>query len=192
MASLQTLPISSTQLDRLAEESGVEFVDGQMVAKPVSIDSSEIEGIVCAMLRSVAMRNGCARVFPSSMGYQCFADEPAKFRKPDVSVVRSERMAGIDPKSGLFHIPPDLAVEVLSPNDLAYEINDKVEDYLRNGFAIVWVVHPNTRSVAVRHADGSAFVFHEQDEITAGPAIPDFRCRVAEFFPAGIALATRG
>jgi Uma2 family endonuclease len=106
MASLQTLPITQVQLDRLADEPGVEYVQGQILEKPVSIDSSEIELIVGSLLRAVAARTGRARVFPSSMGYQCFPDDPAKFRKPDVSVVRSERMAGIDPKSGFLQIPP--------------------------------------------------------------------------------------
>src|SRR5580658_10216526 len=133
MATIQTIPIAAPDLGRLADEPGVEFVHGQILDKPVSIDSSEIELIVGSLLRAVAARNGSARVFPSSMGYQCFAEEPAKFRKPDVSVVKSERMIGIDPKSGFLRIPPDLAVEVLSPNDLASDIAEKVEDYLRNG-----------------------------------------------------------
>jgi putative restriction endonuclease len=64
------------------------------------------------------------------MGLQCFPDDPGKFRKPDVSMVRSERMAGIDPKSGFLQIPPDLAVEVLSPNSLACDIAVTVDDYL--------------------------------------------------------------
>jgi Uma2 family endonuclease len=184
MANLQTLPITQTQLDRLADEPGVEYVHGQIVEKPASIDSSEIELIVGSLLRAAAARAGCAKVFPSSMGFQCFRDDPAKFRKPDVSVVRSERMAGIDPKSGFLQIPPDLAVEVLSPNDLAYDIEEKVEDYLRNGFTLVWVIHPATRSVTVRQSDGTISLLHEHEEITAGDAIPEFRCKVAEFFPA--------
>jgi Uma2 family endonuclease len=184
MTMLQTPAPSISRLDLLARESGVEYVNGHVLEKPVSIESSMIAAVVSRILGNVAKRTDSAWVFDSSMGYQCFADEPGRFRKPDVSVVRGERMVGIDPKSGFFRIPPDLAVEVLSPNDLAYDINEKVEDYLRNGVATVWIIDPNTRSVTVRNADGSASVLHEQDEITAGSIIPDFKFKVAEFFPA--------
>jgi Uma2 family endonuclease len=183
MASLQTLPISQIQLDRLADESGVEYVHGQIVEKPVSIESSLIEATVLRLLGNVAAQRRSAFVFGSGMGYQCFPDDPGKFRKPDVSVVRSERMAGIDPKSGFLQIPPDLAIEVLSPNDLAADIDEKVDDYLRNGFPLVWVIQPATRSVTVRQSDGSITLLRDHDEITAGNAIPEFRCKIAEFFP---------
>jgi Uma2 family endonuclease len=181
MASIQTMPVGTRDLAHLQHEAGVEFVNGEILEKPVSIDSSEIELIIGSLLRVVAAKTGGVKVFPSSMDYQCFPDDPAKFRKPDVSLVRIDRMAGVDSRSGYLRIPPDLAVEVLSPNDLASEISEKVEDYLRNGFPLVWVVDPVTRTVMVRTAEGAVFL-HEQDEITAAP-IPEFRCRVAEFFP---------
>jgi len=183
MASLQTLPMTQIQLDRLADEPGVEYVHGQIVEKPVSIESSLIEAAVARLLGNAAAKNGAAMVFGSSMGFRCLPDDPGKFRKPDVSVVRRERMAGIDPKSGFLQIPPDLAVEVLSPNDLAYDVDEKVEEYLRNGFPLVWVIQPATRSVTVRQPDGTISLLHEHQEITAGNAIPEFRCKVAEFFP---------
>jgi Uma2 family endonuclease len=181
MASIQTVPLGKRDLAHLQDEAGVEFVNGEILEKPVSIDSSLIEAAVIRVLGNAAAKSGEAWIFGSSMGYQCFPDDPAKFRKPDVSLVRAERMTGIDSRSGYFHIPPDLAVEVLSPNDLASEISEKVEDYLRNGFSLVWVVDPVTRTVMVRTAQGAVFL-HEQDEITAAP-LPEFRCKVAEFFP---------
>lgn len=181
MASIQSMPVGTRDLAHLQDEAGVEFVNGEILEKPVSILSSVIGAAVARILGNAAAKSNGAWVFESSMGYQCFADDPAKFRKPDVSVVRIERMAGIDPNSGYFRIPPDLTVEVLSPNDLASEISAKVEDYLQNGFVSIWVVDPVTRTVMVRTAQGAVFL-HEQDEITTD-AIPDFRCKVAEFFP---------
>jgi Uma2 family endonuclease len=189
MASLQTMPVATRDLAHLQDEAGVEFVNGDILEKPVSIESSLIEAIVNRLLGNAAAKNNGAHVFGPSMGYQCFAGEPSKFRKPDVSVVRSERMAGIDPKSGFLRIPPDLAVEVLSPNDLASDIAEKVEDYIRNGFNLVWVIDPATRTVMVRTAQGAVFL-HEQDEITAAGVIPDFRCQVAEFFPVRVEPST--
>lgn len=179
MSSMQTQP---ADLLRAQEEGAVEFVNGQLVEKPVSVESSEIELSIGALLRGEAIKTHQARVFPSSLGYRCFSDDPAKFRKPDVSVIHAQRMAGIEPQDGFIHIPPDLAVEVLSPTDLAYDVGEKIDEYLRNGFRLVWVVHPNTRSVVIHRADGSVSVLHEQDEISGEGALPGFCCKVSEFF----------
>lgn len=182
-APLPAIGPTSEQLRRLESEGGLEYVDGQLVEKPVSAESSEIEATILILLGNEARKTKEARVYPSSMGYQCFRATPNRFRKPDVTVVRSTRITGMDPQTGFMPIPPDLAVEVLSPNDLAYDLIAKIEEYLRNGFPLVWVVHPNTRAVTIHRGDGSIAMLHENDEITGEAALPSFRCKVAEFFP---------
>ncbi len=183
MASVHVLSAPTPEeVLRLQSEGGVEFANGRIVEKPVSIDSSAIEAAIIILLGLEAAKSGSARVFPSSMGYQCFSDEPAKFRKPDVSVVRIERLARIDPREGFMPIAPDLAVEVTSPNDLADDIAEKVDEYLKNGFPLVWVVQPRTRTVTIHRADGSVSLLHEQNEITGESALPTFKCKVADFF----------
>ena len=182
MSTAPSAPIAPQELRRAQEEAGVELVNGQLAEKPVSIESGAVEARIAWLLASEAEKTRSVRIFTSSMGYQCFADDPAGFRKPDVSAVRCERLAGLDPRTALIPFPPDLAVEVVSPTDVAYDLTDKVEQYLRNGFPLVWVVHPNTRVVHVHRANASVSVLHEQDEITGETALPGFRCKVAEFF----------
>jgi Uma2 family endonuclease len=176
-----TVPTSS-ELLRLQDDAGVEFVNGQILEKPVSIRSGEIELAIGWALRNVAMRTGSARVYPATVGYRCFSDDPMKFRRPDVSVVRKDRMARVDPDEGFMPIPPDLAVEVVSPNDLVTDLEIKVEEYLSNGFPLVWVVEPATKTVTIHRGDGSLSRLHAKDEITGEAALPTFRCKVAEFF----------
>ena len=175
-------PLSQNDIHRLEDEAGIEFVDGRIVEKPVSIESSEVGARVIRFLANEADASGVAEVFDSSLGYKVYPDDPTKFRKPDASVIRVERLAGIDPVDGFMHIPADLVIEVLSPNDLAYDVNEKVEEYLRHKFGLIWVVQPNTRSVAVYRADGSTALLHENDEITGEAAFPGFRCKVSAFF----------
>jgi Uma2 family endonuclease len=43
----------------------------------------------------------------------------------------------------------DLAVEIVSPSDTAYEVHGKVMDYLDAGTRVVWVVEPGSRSDTV-------------------------------------------
>ena len=183
MTAIQSPPIiHPPDPRRLEDEAGIELVNGNVVEKPVSIESSEIEATIQRLLGNEAVKARDARVFGSSMGYRCFPDEPARFRKPDGSLVRADRLANVNPQDGFMPIPADLVVEVLSPNDLAYDVQEKVEDYLAHGFPLIWVVHPNTRSVMIYRATGAPSLLHHEDEITGEAALPTFRCKVAAFF----------
>lgn len=176
-----TVPTSG-ELLRLQDDAGVEFVNGQILEKPVSIQSGKLELAIAWALLNEAMRTGSVEVYPASVGYRCFSDDPMKFRRPDVSVVRKDRMARVDPDEGFMPIPPDLAVEVVSPNDLAYDLANKIEEYLKNGFPLIWIVYPSTRTVSIHRADGTVSLLHENDEICGESALPEFKCKVADFF----------
>ena len=148
----------------------------------MSVDSSKVAMTIGSLLNIEAWKTDVAQVFDSSLGYQCFPDDPGKFRKPDVSVVLTARLAGLDPNTDLMPIPPDLAVEVNSPTDKIYDVEEKVEEYLGAGFPLLWLVQPSTRTVTIYRGNGSITRLHESDEITGESAIPSFRCKVAEFY----------
>ena len=175
-------PLSEAELSRLADQSGVEYAGGRILEKPMSLGASEVEMAIGALLHVEASRTREATVFSQSLNYRCFADEPAKFRKPDVSVVRADRLKDTHPDDGFLYFPADLVVDVLSPTDLAVDVAAKVEEYLANGFPFVWIVNPNTRTVTIHRADGSVALLHEADEITGEAALPGFRCKVGAFF----------
>ena len=85
----------------------------------------------------------------------CFPDAPAKVRKPDASFIRRGRLPGEALPDGFCPIPPDVAAEVVSPNDLAYEVDEKVGEWLRAGVRLVWVINPRARIVAVHRRSTS-------------------------------------
>ena len=184
-------PLVLTQdAHRLADEAGIEFVGGQIVQKPVSIESSRIGIRVGMLLGNEADASGDAEVYDSSLGYKVFPDDPQNFRKPDLSIVRADRLAGLDLSDGFMRVPADLVVEVLSPGDLAYDVAAKVDEYLRYGFRTVWIVQPNTRSVNVYRSDGTNALLRGDDVITCENALPGFRCRVSEFFKRSVDTGT--
>jgi Uma2 family endonuclease len=184
MTTATTMPAKITPEDllRMEDNNTLELVDGHIVAKNVSIESSRIESKINQLLRNEAERTGDAAVYGSSLGYQCFPEDPGRIRKPDVSLVRRERLAQIKGDRGFMPIAPDLAVEVISPNDVSYEITRKIEEYLSARFSLIWIVDPPTRTVTIHRADGSVTKLHENGEITGETALPEFRCRVGEFF----------
>src|SRR5205814_2501433 len=119
-------------------------------------------------------------------GYQCFKEEPNKLRKPGVSFIRAGRVPNDRPPKGYSKIAPDLAVEVLSPGDLASEIEEKVEEYLGAGVKLVWIVYPETKKLHVRRPPGAGAgpisVLSESETLSGEDVLPGFNCRVGEFF----------
>ncbi len=118
--------------------------------------------------------------FGAATGFR-IAHEPDTVRAPDVAFVRAERM-GVEPDQGFFPGPPDLAVEVLSPDDRAGEVLAKVQDWLDAGCCAVWVVDPRTRTVTVYRSRKEIVVLVESDTLSGGDLLPAFALPVAEIF----------
>ena len=75
---------------------------------------------------------------------------------------------------------PDLAVEVLSPNDRAGEVLAKVADWLSAGCRLVWVVDPVRRLARVYRADGSESHVAEPDGLVGEDVLPGFACPLGD------------
>lgn len=170
----------------LPDAVNYELVHGQLVERKSGAEASAVAAAIGAALSAFVLPRRLGHLFAPDCGYQCFPDDPQKVRKPDVSFVRTGRLPGERPPEGHIRIPPDLAVEVLSPGDLAYEIDEKVEQYLAVGVKLIWVVNPKTRSVRIHRLGGSPRgpigVAGEADMISGEEVLSGFECRVAEFF----------
>jgi Uma2 family endonuclease len=107
--------------------------------------------------------------------------DPDTVRGPDVAVYEdANTFAELHPKYG--EVPPRLAVEVLAPNDRAGKVLRKINDYLRSGVRLVWVIDPEIRTVTVHRPGQPQAEFDENQELTGADVLPGFRCRVADFF----------
>lgn len=161
-----------------------ELVDGDLVERPMSKISSLVGGKVLIRLGVHCEAADVAWVFGPDLGCRFYPDDADRVRKPDVSVVLKERMSADQLEGGFLTIAPDLAVEVVSPNDLAGEVERKLLEYLSAGVRLVWVVYPCTRSVHVFRADGSGATLRETDNLDGGTLLPGFSVRVGDLFPA--------
>jgi Uma2 family endonuclease len=97
--------------------------------------------------------------------------DPPTVRGPDAAVVLAARIAAPVPVR-FFPGAPDLAVEVLSPDDRPGEVAPKVADYLRAGTLAVWVVDPESRSVTV-HTRAGATRYAANETLDGAPVLPD-------------------
>jgi Uma2 family endonuclease len=145
--------------------------------------SSWVGGELHGRLRDFCRQHDLGWVLPADAGYQCFPGEPARVRKPDVSFIRFGRLPGEQLPEGHARIAPDLAVEVVSPNDLALELDRKVKEYLAAGVRLVWVIFPETRSGRIHRANGSVAEVRESDPLEGEDVIPGFRCTVGDLLP---------
>ncbi len=179
--SMTVAALTPDELQTLLDDGHeYELVDGEAVRLNMSLESSWIAGEILHLLRLAMRRRGW--VYPVDAGFQCFADDPQMVRKPDVALILRERQPHGPSPEGYCRIAPDLVVEVVSPNDVARDVHDKIELWLRAGVQQVWVVWPSTRTVEV-HTEAEITRLKGRDELTAGALIPDFRCAVADLFP---------
>jgi Uma2 family endonuclease len=107
---------------------------------------------------------------------------PDTVREPDVAVVRQERIPAGGVPEGFWPGPPDLAVEILSPGDRRSDVLEKVDDYLRHGTSMVWVVDPPRQSVTVYRPLAPPLRHGAGDTLDAGEVVPGFACQVRELF----------
>ena len=94
-------------------------------------------------------------------------------RIPDVSFVPADRMREIDLDKRIQGAPA-LAIEVVSPTDLAEGLTQKVKQYLAAGGKAVWVFYPKTREVQGFRADGGSFVRREHEALEDHDLLPGF------------------
>jgi Uma2 family endonuclease len=106
-------------------------------------------------------------------------------RRPDVAFVSYERWAKgrpLPPVDNAWGVLPNLVVEVVSPTDLAEEVQEKIAEYLRAGVTLVWVVYPQLRQVYVHESLTNIRGLTRADELDGGSVLPGFRLPLTELF----------
>lgn len=160
-----------------------ELVHGKVQEAGMGARSARITSEILALLVTHVRTHRLGIVFNSDAQYRCFPDDPRHIRLPDLSFVASGRFPEDREPDGLIEIAPNLAVEIVSPNDGAEEIEARRCDFLSVGTEQFWIVYPKAKTVHVYRSDGSCRVFREKDTLDVGPLFPEFRPLVADFFP---------
>ncbi len=171
------------QFEEWSDSRGFELIDGIVMGKNMGTESSSIGGRIFGHLWVVVTTDKLGEVLNPEAMYECFPNNPKQVRKPDVSFIRMDRLPGGRVPRGICKVRPDLAVEVVSPNDSYEGIEEKLADYFDAGIPLIWVVTPKTRTVLVYQADGTAKRLRDTDDLTADPVIPGLCVRIADLFP---------
>jgi Uma2 family endonuclease len=116
-------------------------------------------------------------VFDSSTGFRL---PGGNVRLPDVAFVARGRFAGEQIPDGFSDVPPDLALEVLSPDDRSRDVLDKVGEYLQAGVRLIWVIDPKRRAAAVYRSLTDVRHLGPDDLLEGEDVLPGFQCRLAD------------
>jgi Uma2 family endonuclease len=168
------------QFDQLPIREGIlyELNEGEVVTMTEPMPRHNwVRDNIAAALRDFIHPRHLGRVFLET-GYQL---SPEIVRIPDVSFVPASRMQEIDLDRRIQGAPA-LAIEVVSPNDLAEELTQKVKQYLAAGAKAVWVFYPKTREVQAFRADGAGFVRRENETLEDSDLLPGFLLDLKSLF----------
>ena len=158
-----------------------ELVRGELIMMtPAGFEHGRIVSRIGARLEDFVEEQRLGIVTGAETGFQIGRD-PDTVRAPDVGFVRAERVPA-GPIRGFFPGAPDLAVEVLSPDDRAGEVLGKVQDWLAAGCRAVWVVDPARQTVSAYRSRDPMVVWGVSDELSGGDILPGFKVPVAEIF----------
>ena len=158
------------QFDQLPITEGIlyELNEGELVTMTEPMPRHNwVRDNIAAALREFAHPRQLGRVFVET-GYEL---TPETVRIPDVSFVPADRVREIDLDKRIQGAPA-VAVEVVSPTDLAEDLTQKVKQYLAAGAKAVWVFYPRTHEVQVFRADSTTFVRHEPEMLEEPDVLP--------------------
>jgi Uma2 family endonuclease len=114
---------------------------------------------------------------------------PLRTRQPDILFISMERLReyGLDSIENVpfVEIPPDLAVEIISPSETRQWVEDKLKDYQTIGVRECWLVRPGSKTVEVIRLTTTAIesmgVFKGGDRIQSG-VLPELALTVDQIF----------
>jgi Uma2 family endonuclease len=165
------------------DEPLYEMVDGQRVdVPPMSVYTTWLASRLHGLLWPYVEEHGLGTCV-MEMLFILDAERNLR-RRPDVAFVSAERWP-LDreiPTTGDWAIVPDLAVEVISPNDIFQDVLTKLQEYFHYGVQLVWVVVPEAQQVYVYDSPTQVRILTVRDTLTGGKLLPDFHLPLARLF----------
>ena len=175
---------TAEEVERMGDARGnFELVRGELVAVSPAGGAHGILALELAVaLRSHVRDRRLGRVYADGTGF-VLARNPETMRGPDVAFVSRERDPALGKHDGFIPCAPDLAVEIVSPDNTLNELFDKAAEYLAAGTTVVWVVDPRERSRAVHVITrGGRETLGATDVVRGGELLPGFELNLSELF----------
>jgi Uma2 family endonuclease len=158
-----------------------ELVRGRLIVRePPSTYHGRVQGKLHILVGSYVLTHQLGAVFGQDTGFK-IATDPDTVRAPDLAFVNRNRVEQIGPR-GYAALAPDLAAEILSPDDRPGEVLEKVGEWLDAGVSLVWVIDPDRRVAFVYRPDGTVTAVATDGDLDGENILPAFLCRLSEVF----------
>lgn len=159
-----------------------ELVRGELrTMPPTGSDHGDHESVFDCSIAPYIRSRKLGRVFVGEPGF-VLTTNPDTVRAPDLAFVRLDRLVGGRGPRGYFHGAPDLAIEIVSPDDRYTEVLEKVEEWLEHGTRLVFVVDPRRLIVRVYRQNGTYLVLGLDDVLSGEDVVPGWTLPVRELF----------
>jgi len=154
-----------------------ELVDGAIRVSPAGARHGQVCVRLAIKLGSFVADRKLGHVLDSSTGFRL---PSGNVRSPDLSFVAARRFADERPPQGFAPLAPDLAIEVLSPEDNKRAVLDKIGEYLDAGARLVWVLDPQEGNAAVYRSLTSIRELKIDGLLDGEDVVPGFQCVLRE------------
>jgi Uma2 family endonuclease len=172
---------TAEQLVRAPGLGRCELVRGELIEmSPAGYEHGRLAAEIGGILRDFVKPRTLGAITGAETGFY-IERNPDTVRAPDVAFIGSARLP-TKKLSGYFDGPPDLAVEILSPSDRSGEVLAKVQEWLHAGCKTVWVVDPETETIAVHVSKDHSFLLTLSDILSGGEVLPEFSIIVRDIF----------
>ena len=155
---------------------GYEYIKGELLPMaPASVEHGKISVNLSSLLHLYVRENQLGRIL-SETGFRV----GERVLIPDIAFISTDRIP-ID-TSKASPVPPDLAIEVVSPTDTLHRIQEKVFAYLEAGTQLVWVLESRAKTVTVYRSETDITLLTRNETLSGEEVIEGFSCQVAELF----------
>jgi Uma2 family endonuclease len=176
-----TRPVTAEELERRPDLRRFELLEGQLVEmSPVGPEHGRVVLQLGSLLRQ-HLQGRRFGVVGTEIGFK-LTSNPDTVRGPDLAFIRQDRLPSVR-RHGFVDGPPDLAIEVLSPDDRPGEMRAKIDEYLTRGVPLVVIVDPDERMVTLHPRGAPETTLRDFDDVLDLSLVIDgFRCRLGEIF----------
>lgn len=158
-----------------------ELVDGRLLPMPMT---GHVHGrfvaILGAKLFAYAAESERGTALVGDVGVYTRHD-PDTVRGADAVFISHERYARRGP-SVFLDVPPEVVVEILSPDDRPGESMKKIREYLEAGVDRVWYIDPRRRTVRVHRSPEQTETLEVGDTLRDEEILPGFSLPLSELF----------
>ena len=176
-----TRHITAEELLAMGDIGRCELIYGELVMmSPAGAEHGVIAGRLFRLIAEYVESHDLGQTFAAETGFKIESD-PDLVRAPDASFVQKHRLPAKLPK-GFFEGVPDLAVEVVSPDDSKREVAEKVNMWLAHGTTSCWVADPNIMTITIHRTGQEPIRLSASDEMRDEPTLPGFTMSLERVF----------